>query len=76
MCLVRLLAADVKRILYAAEDPIGGMVNRLNNLPPSWLELAQKKTFAQARCSPELVHAADEIFQINLLELNARLRVQ
>jgi tRNA(Arg) A34 adenosine deaminase TadA len=76
MCLVRLLTADVKRVLFVAEDAIGGMVQRLNNLPPSWLELAHRKLFAHAQCSPELAHAAGQIFQINLRELNDRLRVQ
>lgn len=76
MCLVRLLTADVKRVRFAAEDAIGGMVQRLNNLPPSWLELAQRKSFAQAQCSPELAHAAGQIFGINLQELNARLQMQ
>lgn len=76
MCLVRLLSADVRRVLFVAEDAIGGMVQRLNNLPPSWLELAQSKTFAKAQCSPELVHAAGQIFGINLQELNARLQIR
>lgn len=76
MCLVRLVCADVRRALFAAEDPVGGMVQRRNNLPPAWLELGQRKTFAQAQCPPELAHAADQIFRINLQELNARLRMQ
>lgn len=76
MCLVRLACADVSRVLFVSEDVVGGMVQRMNDLPPVWLELAQRKTFAQAQCSPELVHAAGQIFQINLQELNARLRRQ
>lgn len=76
MCLVRLLTADVRCVLFAAEDPGGGMVQRMNRLPPSWLELAQRKTFAQAQCSPELTHAAGAIFRINLQERNARLQMQ
>jgi cytosine deaminase len=75
MCLIRLLVADVRRVLFAAEDASGGMVQRMNNLPPAWLELGQRKSFAQAQCSPELAHAAAQIFQINLQELNARLRM-
>ena len=74
MCLVRLVCADVGRVLFAAEDAVGGMVRRLNELPPAWLELAQRKTFAQAQCSPEWAHAAAQIFRINLQELNGRLR--
>jgi tRNA(Arg) A34 adenosine deaminase TadA len=76
MCLVRLVCADVGRVLFVAADDIGGMVRRLNELPSAWLELAQRKTFAQAQCSPELAHAAGQIFQINLQELNTRLRRQ
>ncbi|HEY7329822.1 MAG TPA: nucleoside deaminase [Gemmataceae bacterium] len=74
MCLVRLLNADVSRVLFAAKDDPGGMVQRLNQLPPAWLEFAQGKTFTQAQCSPELADAAGQIFQINLQELNARIR--
>jgi tRNA(Arg) A34 adenosine deaminase TadA len=74
MCLVRLLNADVSRVQFAAKDDPGGMVQRLNHLPLAWLELAQGKTFAQAQCSPELAHAAGQIFQINLQQQNARLR--
>jgi cytosine deaminase len=76
MCLVRLACADVSHVLYVSKDTIGGMVQRMNSLPSAWLALAQTKTFAQARCSPELVHAASQIFQINLRELNARLRMK
>jgi|SRR5579884_768178 len=74
MCLVRLACADVGRVLFVAEDAIGGMVQRMDSLPPAWLALARTKTFAQAQCSPEVAHAAGQIFQINLQELNARLR--
>jgi tRNA(Arg) A34 adenosine deaminase TadA len=73
MCLVRLVCADVRRVLFVAEDGGGGMVQRRNDLPPAWLELGQRKTFAQAQRSPEMAHAADQIFRINLQELNTRL---
>ena len=76
MCLVRLACADVSRVLFVSEDAIGGMVQRMNSLPPAWLALAQTKTFAQAQCSPDLAHAAGQIFQINVQELNARLRMK
>jgi cytosine deaminase len=76
MCLVRLACADVSRVLFVAEDAIGGMVQRMNSLPSAWIEMATSKMFAQAQCSPELVHAAGQIFQINLQELNARLRMK
>ncbi len=75
MCLVRLCHAPaVRRVLYVAPDPLGGMVQRLNNLPPVWRELARDKTFAQARCSEDLVRAATGVWQINREELEARLQ--
>jgi tRNA(Arg) A34 adenosine deaminase TadA len=74
MCLVRLLCADLCRIQFAAADPSGGMVQRINDLPPAWLQLTHGKTIASAQCAPELSHAAAQIFQINLEQLNNRLR--
>jgi cytosine deaminase len=74
MCLVRICNADVQRVLFTAPDPVCGMCQRIDGLPPIWLELARRKTFAQARCSQELTHAADQLFQLNLKELIARLR--
>jgi cytosine deaminase len=74
MCLVRLCNADVRRVLFASPDPLGGMAQRLDGLPPSCRDLARGKTFAPARCSPELADAAAQIFRLNLDELNARLR--
>ncbi len=74
MCLVRLCGADVRRILFVAPDPAGGMVQHLDDVPPMWRELAGGKTFASARCSPDLADAAGGIFQLNLEELLARLQ--
>jgi cytosine deaminase len=75
MCLIRLChCPTVRRVLFAAPDDMGGMVQRLDSLPPVWRELALGKTFARARCSDELVHAASGIWQINLAELNGRLQ--
>lgn len=77
MCLVRLChSAALRRVLYVAPDPPGGMVQRLNSLPPVWLELARGKTFSPARCSEELVRAATGICQCNLHELIGRLQTR
>jgi cytosine deaminase len=75
MCLVRLSSCPaVRRVLFVAPDLVGGMVQRLAALPPSWLELSRGKSFVQARCSAELIAAAADIFQINLVELLERMR--
>lgn len=62
MCLIRLSTSDIGRVLFAARDIPGGMVHRMNELPPFWMELAQRKIFQQAACSPNLMEAANEIF--------------
>jgi tRNA(Arg) A34 adenosine deaminase TadA len=76
MCLVRLSTSSVRKVLFAAPDLPGGMVCRINNLPPFWIELAQSKTFGQAQCSPDLVHAAHQIFLLNLAELTAQIKAR
>jgi tRNA(Arg) A34 adenosine deaminase TadA len=76
MCLVRLSTSAVHQVLYAAPDLPGGMVHRMAKLPPFWVELAQRKTFAQAQCSEDLARAAGQIFLLNLDELTARVKAQ
>lgn len=76
MCLVRLSTSSVNRILFAARDNAGGMAHRRGDLPPFWIELAQDKVFWQAECSPKLIHAAGQIFLLNLEELTARIKAR
>jgi cytosine deaminase len=76
MCLVRLSTSAVRKVLFAAPDLPGGMVHRLANLPPFWLEMAQRTTFARAECSDGLAHAAGQIFLLNLEELTARVKAR
>jgi len=76
MCLVRLSTASIGKVLYAATDLEGGMVHRMNNLPPFWAEMAQRKTFGHARCAQELANAAAQIFLLNLDELVAKIRAR
>jgi cytosine deaminase len=76
MCLVRLSTSGINKILFAAPDVPGGMVHRMNNLPPFWFELAQGKIFSQAQCSPDLVHAATQILLLNLDELTTEVKVR
>ena len=74
MCLTRLISSGVNRVLYVAPDEAGGMVHRLNNLPPPWVELAKRQAYGRADCSPELVTAATEIFLLNRAELNQKIQ--
>ncbi len=73
MCLVRLSTSGVRKVLYAAPDVEGGMISRMSDLPPLWLELCQTKTFAQAQCSQDLINVATQLFLFNLDELFATI---
>jgi cytosine deaminase len=74
MCLVRLSSSAVRRVFYVAPDLSGGMVRRMEGLPPFWVQMAESKEFGQARCSSDLIRAASEIFLLNLNELTARIK--
>jgi cytosine deaminase len=74
MCLVRLSTSGIAKVLYAAADAEGGMVHRQQGLPPFWNDLARRKVFAQAHCSPDLIGAAERLFFINLDELMEKIK--
>jgi len=76
MCLVRLSASNVKKVVFVAQDADGGMVHKITDLPVFWVELLQTRVCRQASCSPGLVDAAQQIFLLNLAELNAKIRAQ
>lgn len=75
MCLIRLSTSRISRVLHAARDLPGGMVHRMSDLPPFWIELARRKRFEQAACSLELRDAAGEIFRLNVDALLEKLKV-
>ncbi len=74
MCLIRLITSDINTILYAAPDIMGGMVHKMQDVPPLWIELYEGKVFSQAKCSQELINAANDIFLINSYELLENIR--
>jgi len=74
MCLARLITSGINTVLYAAPDEGGGMVHKVNDLPPVWVELAGSRFFGQAKCSQDLVNAANQIFLLNADELNRKLK--
>jgi tRNA(Arg) A34 adenosine deaminase TadA len=74
MCLVRLITSGVSKVFHAAPDMPGGMVREMKNLPQFWLDLNEGKVFSQARCSPELINAANEIFLLNVNELIEKIK--
>lgn len=62
MCLVRIINSGIKKLYYVAPDPTGGMVTRMDDLPPFWCTCARGSEFKQAACSPELRTIANELF--------------
>ena len=73
MCTVRLITSGVNEIAYVAEDLEGGMVRTIENLPSFWKMLARKTHFRRAQCSPDIVQFSEQIFQLNLEQLVAKL---
>ncbi len=65
MCLTRIINSGIKTVLYVVEDRQGGMVTRLNQLPPFWREFASDREFRQADCSPELQQIALDLFHFS-----------
>lgn len=73
MCFARLLCSDIKGIHYAAEDKLGGMVHRLDKMPPFFTEVAKRHEISRADSSRELLQAARDIMDISMGELNQRI---
>ena len=65
MCLTRIINSGIKTVLYVVEDKQGGMVTRLDQLPPFWREFAADREFRQADCSPELRQIALDLFHFS-----------
>jgi tRNA(adenine34) deaminase len=65
MCLTRIINSGIKTVLYVVEDKTGGMVTRLDQLPPFWREFAADREFRKAVCSPELSQIAHDLFHIS-----------
>jgi tRNA(Arg) A34 adenosine deaminase TadA len=64
MCLTRLITSGIGQVYHAAPDVETGMVSRLRQLSPVWVDLAESQIFEQADCSPQLIDIALQIFLI------------
>ncbi len=73
MCLTRLITSRIGTVVHVAEDPIGGMVKNIKELPPIWQELASNQTFRPADCHPGLRKAGLDIFLFNERALDDKL---
>ena len=73
MCLARLIATGVGTVKFVTPDASGGMVQTIDNLPPSWINLSKRQSFLQAEASPYIQKLARDIFMSNLLECREKL---
>ena len=76
MCLARLILSGIPTVLYAAPDSYGGMVRKMQEFPPAFLQFSQGHMFDQAQCSQELVQAASDILSINRNEMRSKLQAR
>ncbi len=73
MCVARLITAGVNTVKYVAPDSGGGMVQRMDALPPAWQRLANTQSFSKAVVSPQLLILSQEISHLNLEEIRRKL---
>lgn len=64
MCLTRLITSGIGQVYHAAPDVESGMVSRLEQLTPVWVDIAKSQVFAPAYCSPELADIALQVFLV------------
>jgi tRNA(adenine34) deaminase len=76
MCLTRLITAGVGHVYHAAPDIESGMVYKLHELTPVWVELAKRQEFAEARTSPALKEIAHQIFLYTANRNTLKLQVR
>jgi tRNA(adenine34) deaminase len=73
MCLARLLLAGIGKIVYLADDNDGGMVQRLEQMPPAWQNLAGLEKRERALSSEFLADLAAQLATCLLQGLRQRL---
>jgi tRNA(adenine34) deaminase len=65
MCLTRIINAGIKKMVYVTSDEKGGMVSRMDQLPPFWKERTRQCEYRQAECSPEIQRIARDLFDFS-----------
>ena len=62
MCLTRIINAGIKKMVYVTPDEKGGMVSRMDQLPPFWKDRALQCEYRMAVCSAEVQQIARDLF--------------
>ena len=66
MCLTRIINSGIKKMYYVVSDEKGGMVSRMDQLPPFWKKAAEGCDYRQAECSPEIRQIARTLFHFSM----------
>jgi tRNA(adenine34) deaminase len=73
MCLVRSLVAGIGTVVYIAADVDGGMVERIDRMPPAWINLATLQERTKAVTSRHTASLALALATCSLKELRQQL---
>lgn len=73
MCLSRFIGSRIGALKYVARDEGGGMVERLEAMPPVWRAIASAKQIGRAACGRALETLAFEVFELSARRLDAEL---
>jgi len=75
MCMTRLIFAGVGTVLHVCPDPLGGMVEHKESLPPVFREISAElsQVWGLAECSETLRDAAFQIWDESRADLDRRI---
>jgi cytosine deaminase len=75
MCMTRIIFSGVGCIKFICPDPLGGMVRRLETMPPIFRQLSteQRQSWRQADCSPRYQQLAFEAWDKTRADLDKKV---
>jgi cytosine deaminase len=75
MCMTRLIFSGVGAVRHVCNDDVGGMVQRMESLPPIFQQLTARsqQKWGKAQCSPALEAMAFDIWDSNREELDTQV---
>jgi tRNA(adenine34) deaminase len=66
MCLTRIINSGIKKLVYVTPDERGGMVSRMDRLPPFWQDRVRDCDYRMAVCSPAVRQLAGDLFDFSI----------
>jgi len=72
MCLGRIIQSGIGKVTFVAPDPLGGMLDRREAMPPIFRQLSVGQGFSRAQVRPGMVALASALFEVNAERLHAQ----